>query len=100
MRPRLFVEEAARADLADAFRWYEGQRAGLGSEFLAAVAVVFERIEENPMGYPITRGTTVAFCCGASPTASSMLLTRIWWQSRRSCTVDETRGGGKSGVDA
>jgi plasmid stabilization system protein ParE len=58
MKPRLFVEEAARADLADAFRWYEGQRAGLGSEFLAAVAVVFERIEQNPMGYPIIRGTT------------------------------------------
>jgi len=58
MKPRLFVEEAARADLADAFRWYEGQRAGLGSEFLAAVAVVFERIEENPMAYPIIRGIT------------------------------------------
>jgi plasmid stabilization system protein ParE len=58
MKPRLFVEEAARADLADAFRWYEGQRAGLGSEFLAALPVVFERIEENPMAYPIIRGTT------------------------------------------
>ena len=58
MKPRLFVEEAARADLADAFRWYEGQRVGLGSEFLAAVASVFERIEENPMAYPIVRGAT------------------------------------------
>ena len=58
MRPRLFVEEAARADLADAFQWYEGQREGLGSEFLAAVAVVFERIEESPAAYPIIRGAT------------------------------------------
>lgn len=58
MKPRLFVEEAARADLADAFRWYEGQRAGLGSEFLAAVAVVLERIEENPMAHPMIRGAT------------------------------------------
>ena len=58
MKPRLFVEEAARADLADAFGWYEGQQAGLGSEFLAAVAVVFEWIEENPTAYPIIRGAT------------------------------------------
>jgi plasmid stabilization system protein ParE len=58
MKPRLFLEDEARDDLVDAFQWYEGQRAGLGSEFLAAVALVFERIEENPGAYPVIRGTT------------------------------------------
>ena len=34
--------------MADAARWYEQLRAGLGSEFLAAVDVAVARIEENP----------------------------------------------------
>src|SRR5215510_4054160 len=58
MKPRLFLEDEARDDLVDAFHWYDGQRAGLGSEFLAAVAFVLERIEENPLAYPIVRGAT------------------------------------------
>jgi hypothetical protein len=58
MKPRLFLEDDARDDLVGAFRWYDGQREGLGSEFLAAVALVLERIEENPLAYPIVRGAT------------------------------------------
>ena len=37
MRPRLLLEPEAQADLAEAFDWYEAQRTGLGSEFLAEV---------------------------------------------------------------
>lgn len=58
MKPRLFLEDEASDDLVDAFRWYDGQREGLGSEFLAAIALVLERIEENPLAYPIIRGAT------------------------------------------
>lgn len=58
MKPRLLLEDEAQADLGDAFRWYESQREGLGSEFLAAVALVLEHIDENPVAYPIIRGTT------------------------------------------
>ena len=32
--PRLYLWKAARADIAEAFRWYEGRSPGLGFEFL------------------------------------------------------------------
>lgn len=35
-------------DLANGRAWYDGQRAGLGEEFLAAVDAVFETIERFP----------------------------------------------------
>ena len=37
MRPRLLVEPEAEAELDEAFTWYEGRSAGLGSEFLRGV---------------------------------------------------------------
>jgi hypothetical protein len=55
---RLFLEPEARDDLADAFTWYERQRSGLGSEFLAEVALVFEAIEGAPERYAIVRSRT------------------------------------------
>ena len=58
MQPRLLFEDEARADLADAFIWYEAQRSGLGSEFLAEVALVLASIERNPPAYQVIRGET------------------------------------------
>lgn len=58
MRPRLLLEPEAKADLLAAFRWYEAQRTGLGSEFLAEVAHVFATIEANPEQFPVIRGRT------------------------------------------
>lgn len=37
--PRLFLRTAARADIAEAFQWYEARSTGLGFEFLRAVGV-------------------------------------------------------------
>jgi hypothetical protein len=37
MQPRLLLAPEAQADLAEAYAWYESQRGGLGSEFLAEV---------------------------------------------------------------
>jgi hypothetical protein len=34
--------------LAGAYRWYEEQRGGLGEEFLTAVDVLFDTIEQFP----------------------------------------------------
>ena len=34
---RLVVRPAAAADIDEAYLWYEGQRAGLGEEFLVAL---------------------------------------------------------------
>jgi len=42
--PRFFVRRAARADIAEAFRWYERRSAGLGHEFLRSVRVAFAEI--------------------------------------------------------
>ena len=58
MRPRLLLNPEAEADLAEAFDWYEGQRAGLGSEFLAEVAHVLEAIEHRPEQFPVVQGQT------------------------------------------
>ena len=46
--PRLFVRPAARVEVAEAFRWYEGRTAGLGHEYLRAVRVAFAALECTP----------------------------------------------------
>src|SRR5574341_869742 len=56
--PPLYVEPEAEADLDAAFTWYEQQRPGLGSEFLAEVAYTFSQVEESPKRYPVIRGMT------------------------------------------
>lgn len=48
MTPRLFVRKPARADISEAFDWYEGRRTGLGQEFLDAVAARLASIEAQP----------------------------------------------------
>jgi hypothetical protein len=37
-----------QGELDDAFRWYEGQRTGLGDEFLTTVEEVFNRLRRIP----------------------------------------------------
>jgi toxin ParE1/3/4 len=49
----LIVREEAEADLADARKWYEQQRAGLGDEFILCVDAAFERIRRMPEVHPI-----------------------------------------------
>lgn len=42
-----FIEEA-KEDVEEAFSWYEGKRAGLGSDFLIELEEALQLIEENP----------------------------------------------------
>lgn len=56
MRPRLLVEPEAEAELDEAFTWYEGRAAGLGSEFLRAVRASFALIRRNPEQCARVRG--------------------------------------------
>jgi toxin ParE1/3/4 len=58
MRPRLLLEPEAEADIAEAFDWYETQRPGLGSEYLAEVARVLETLERRPEQFPVVQGRT------------------------------------------
>jgi plasmid stabilization system protein ParE len=44
----LVINPKAEADLAEAKTWYEGERAGLGEEFLECVDEAFEQIHAMP----------------------------------------------------
>jgi hypothetical protein len=51
--PRLTVRPEAELDALDAARWYEGERADLGTEFLTELRATFSRIEEGPQRFPV-----------------------------------------------
>jgi toxin ParE1/3/4 len=53
VKRRVSIRAAARADLEEAYGWYEECRAGLGDEFLAAIAETLLRLEANPEGFPV-----------------------------------------------
>ena len=42
MMYRLAIQPEAQSDLDQAYKWYENQRSGLGSEFIRCVEAVFE----------------------------------------------------------
>jgi plasmid stabilization system protein ParE len=48
MSLQLAFHPDVHADVDDAYRWYEQQRAGLGDDFLAAIEEVFRRIQNTP----------------------------------------------------
>jgi len=50
---RVSLRPAARADLEQAHDSYEEHCAGLGDEFLAAVAEALLRLEANPENFPL-----------------------------------------------
>jgi plasmid stabilization system protein ParE len=52
MTRRFVVRPLAEADLEDAARWYENQRAGLAGRFLDDVNRTFARIRERPLQFP------------------------------------------------
>ncbi len=58
MSHELVVRPLAEADLAEAHAWYEGQRPGLGDEFLDEVGTTFARITEAPLRHPIVHRET------------------------------------------
>jgi plasmid stabilization system protein ParE len=43
----------AKADVADAYMWYEDQSLGLGMDFLRCVEVALLSIQRTPMIYPV-----------------------------------------------
>ncbi len=50
----LVVRPEAQADLLEARDWYNGQRAGLGSQFVDVVEELLEQIRANPDLYAET----------------------------------------------
>jgi len=52
------LRPAAAADVEEAYRWYEDQRAGLGEEFLTAVGAGFDTIAAHPLAAPVVHRDT------------------------------------------
>ncbi|GJL50459.1 MAG: toxin, RelE family protein [Nitrospirales bacterium] len=48
----LIVRPEAERDLSEAFRWYEGQRKGLGHDFLLQIDAGFRFLERTPLVFP------------------------------------------------
>ena len=51
MNYSLIIRPEAEEDMTEGRDWYDGQREGLGSEFLTAVEDAFDRICNNPELY-------------------------------------------------
>ncbi|MEL6649526.1 MAG: type II toxin-antitoxin system RelE/ParE family toxin [Bacteroidota bacterium] len=50
---RIQFTAEAREDIQNAFRWYEDQQPGLGSDFLLELDSLIEQIETHPTRYPV-----------------------------------------------
>ena len=48
MAAELIVAPEAEQDIAEAYGWYEGQRVGLGEDFLSCVDACIQSILRNP----------------------------------------------------
>lgn len=55
---RFIVRPAAAADIDEAFLWCEGQRVGLGTEFLTAAQATIDAIAAHPLRYAVIRRNT------------------------------------------
>src|ERR1019366_3712672 len=53
MLVELVIAPEAELDIADAYVWYEGRRAGLAEEFLSSVDACLEGIRRRPEMYPV-----------------------------------------------
>lgn len=58
MTLELRLRPEAELDLSDAALWYEGQRSGLGHEFLDEVLAIFPKLTEAPLSYPTVHRNT------------------------------------------
>jgi plasmid stabilization system protein ParE len=50
------LRRAARADVDEAFDWYESQQSGLGTTFVMRVRATLEQIAERPHLYDLVLG--------------------------------------------
>ncbi len=55
MSQPIVLRRAAREEFDEAADWYEARQVGRGTQFVAAVQVVFDRIAANPKFYAVVR---------------------------------------------
>jgi plasmid stabilization system protein ParE len=85
---------AAAADVEDAYRWYEDQRAGLGDEFLAAVTTVIESLVAYPERFPVVYRQTRRINLRRFPYSLFYRILTIRSLSWLACMDGETPDGG------
>jgi plasmid stabilization system protein ParE len=56
MSIRIVIEPEAEADVAEAYRWYEDQRSGLGADFVLCVEAALSVLAERPRMFPKVHG--------------------------------------------
>jgi hypothetical protein len=100
MRPRLLVEPEAGAELDEAFTWYEGRAAGLGSEVLRAVRASFALIRRILSSAPVSEGTFGGRSSAGSPMRSTTWLSRRPWPSSPFFTRVSIRAAGSRAAEA
>lgn len=64
---KIALRPAAECDIAEAMAWYDGQKAGLGDEFLAKVDAMLVRIQEHPDSFPTTHASFKRAIVGRFP---------------------------------
>jgi plasmid stabilization system protein ParE len=52
---RIVVDHRAELDVEDVLAWYEQERPGLGSRFLAEIRAAYARILDGPFKYQVLR---------------------------------------------
>ena len=53
MNYKLILRQDAEKDLAQAYKWYNENVPGLGSDFLVVVERALESIQDNPLRFPV-----------------------------------------------
>jgi toxin ParE1/3/4 len=56
MKRGIVLRRIAEKEFDDSIAFYEGRREGLGQEFRTAIEQHFQRIADNPEGFPEIRG--------------------------------------------
>jgi plasmid stabilization system protein ParE len=97
---RVSFRPEATADLTEAYRWYERQRRGLGSEFEAVVEATLRLVQQAPEAFPVLHRGLRRVCWSGSPTPSTTTSRRTPSKSAAVFTLGGTPADGAAGRDA
>ncbi len=83
------LRDEAQIEFDEAFDYYEGQRAGLGIDFVVRVQQVFDRISANPLLHAVVLGdvrkavvTRFPYCVFYRPHADRVEILAVFQTSR------------------
>ena len=71
MKWRLVIRPRAEADLREARDWYESQRVGLGTDFLAEIDTTIQILMRDPQRHPVYYRAFTGYWLGVFPTSCS-----------------------------